>query len=294
MSPMDVAEAIKREEDEKDAKAMAEAQKPDGETKTDQSTTSSSSSSSSNPPNAPAEVKKHRFWDWLKDSYSLLRSNSPGSWFAVLLTGLYKSVEGQLKIETGVEMRAGALEAALVGSKILLGDRPIKITLNRYNMIYFAPAVSPEGDSESCFSFCPRTWSAMSLWHKIHFAGSLVLAAFSSISAEDIESLKQEDLLEGVIKELTERYPSLAKHIVQERDQYLAQTIRSVPGPVVVAIVGAAHVPGIKVNWEKEIDMQELLAEPPPSVAISLTKKAVKLAFYLLIPVTLAYFFWWR
>lgn len=134
----------------------------------------------------------------------------------------------------------------------------------------------------------------MSLWHKVHFAGSLIVAAFSSISAEDIETLKQGDLLESVIKELTERYPSLAKHIVEERDQFLAHTIRAAPGPFVVAVVGAAHVPGIKTNWEKDIDIQALLTEPPPSVAASLTKRFLKLGLFVLLPLSLVYYFWLR
>lgn len=112
--------AVMREEDEKDAKAIEESKKT-AEQKAPE-------------PEAPADASKPKsgFWTWVKDSYSLLRTNSPGSWFAVLLSGLYKRVEGQLKVESGVEMRAGAIEAALVGAKILLGDRPIKVTLNRF------------------------------------------------------------------------------------------------------------------------------------------------------------------
>jgi pheromone shutdown-related protein TraB len=63
------------------------------------------------------------------------------------------------------------------------------------------------------------------------------------------------------------------KHIlIDERDQYLTQKIRTAPGKKIVAVVGAGHVSGIEHNWNLPVDMEALEQIPPKSQWVTLIK----------------------
>ena len=79
----------------------------------------------------------------------------------------------------------------------------------------------------------------------------------------DIEKLKQQDVLETLLSELGKTLPDLQRVLIDERDQYLAQKIRTAPGKKIVAVVGAGHVPGIKKYWEEPVDIAALEVIPP-------------------------------
>ncbi|KAM3186196.1 hypothetical protein ACTXT7_004831 [Hymenolepis weldensis] len=87
---------------------------------------------------------------------------------------------------------------------LLLGDRPIRITLQ-------------------------RALDSLSVWMKIKFFFSL-LFGFSEITPEDIEAMKKDDLLEQLLKSLTSEYPDLTRTLLEERDLYLARSIWEVCG----------------------------------------------------------------
>jgi pheromone shutdown-related protein TraB len=66
------------------------------------------------------------------------------------------------------------------------------------------------------------------------------------IQEADIEKMKQEDILQTLLADVKKFHPIIEQVLIDERDQYLAQRIGSAGGQRVVAVVGAAHVPGIK------------------------------------------------
>lgn len=45
-------------------------------------------------------------------------------------------------------------------------------------------------------------------------------------SAEDIEKCKEKDMLEQLLAELADKFPSLSKVFVDERDVYLAHSLK--------------------------------------------------------------------
>lgn len=112
------------------------------------------------------------------------------------------------------------------------------------------------------------------------------------ISAEDVERCKQKDLLAEMLAEMTGDFPTLYKVFVSERDQYLARSLRLSAMPieihnadgepqgvvpsVVVGVVGIGHVDGITDNWEKDIDVKELLRIPEASRASRLIRLSLK------------------
>ena len=70
-------------------------------------------------------------------------------------------------------------------------------------------------------------------------------------------------MLESILAEVGKSMPVLKSILIDERDQYLAQKIKTAPGNRIVAVVGAGHVQGIKANWPAAIDIQALETMPP-------------------------------
>ena len=88
----------------------------------------------------------------------------------------------------------------------------------------------------------------MGLWEKLKLITSFIFSIGGSddISEKDIEDMKQEDILQTLLSEVKEEHPVIEKALIDERDRFLAEKIRSSPGEKIVAVVGAAHAPGIK------------------------------------------------
>ncbi|XP_008567170.1 PREDICTED: traB domain-containing protein isoform X1 [Galeopterus variegatus] len=117
---------------------------------------------------------------------------------------------------------------------------------------------------------------------------------------DDVERCKQKDLLEQMMAEMIGEFPDLHRTIVSERDIYLTYMLRQaarrfelprasdaeprkcVPS-VVVGVVGMGHVPGIEKNWSTDLNIQEIMTVPPPSISGRVSRLAVKAAFFSLL-----------
>lgn len=141
----------------------------------------------------------------------------------LLLASFQKKIADRFDIKPGQEM-VNAIEAAKqINAAIVPADRDIQVTLS-------------------------RVWRGMGLWAKIKLFASIVFSFGSAddIQEADIEKMKQEDILETLLADVKKSYPVIQQVLIDERDQYLAQRIEGVAGTRIVAVVGAAHVPGIK------------------------------------------------
>jgi pheromone shutdown protein TraB len=49
----------------------------------------------------------------------------------------------------------------------------------------------------------------------------------------------------ALVDSFADTYPELKKHLIDERDVYMADALRHAPGTRIVAVIGAGHVPGI-------------------------------------------------
>jgi len=90
--------------------------------------------------------------------------------------------------------------------------------------------------------------------------------------------MKQEDVLEAILAEVGKEIPALRTILIDERDEYLAEKIRTAPGKKIVAVVGAGHVPGIKRNWHAQIDLAKLVELPKPRKLFGVLKWIIPLA----------------
>ena len=178
----------------------------------------------------------------------------------LMLTSFQKRIGDKLGIKPGEEMIRGIDAAQAVGAHIHLADRDIRTTL-------------------------ARVWRAMGLWSKLKLMVNIVLSAgqLGAIEQDDVERMKNEDILETLLQELGQFLPALRDILIDERDQYLCHKIRSAPGRRIVAVVGAGHVPGIKRYWEKSVDMKALEEMPSPSKGMRLVKWAIPLCVLAMI-----------
>ncbi|MFD1066719.1 TraB/GumN family protein [Oceanobacillus locisalsi] len=156
------------------------------------------------------------------------------------VSSFQKRMAKQFGIRPGEEMIQGIQSAEETGAELVLADRDIQITFAR-------------------------------IWGNISFKGKamLLMQVFGSIfsrqeiSEKELENMKQQDTINAMLQEFTDYFPDLKKPLIDERDQYLSQKIKDAPGNKVVAILGAAHVPGITKEIEKEQDLDKLTRRPP-------------------------------
>ncbi len=161
----------------------------------------------------------------------------------LIVSSFQRRMAKQFGIKPGQEMIQGIESAKDVGAKLVLADRNIQIT--------FA-----------------RIWHGVGFWGRAKLLSQLVYSIFSNdeISEQELEKMKSKDMLNSMLTEFTETFPRLKAPLIDERDQYLAQKIKQAPGEKVVAVLGAAHVPGIKKEINNEHDLKELTKRPPKSI----------------------------
>jgi pheromone shutdown protein TraB len=78
----------------------------------------------------------------------------------------------------------------------------------------------------------------MTLWDKVSLFFSFLMSFNLNINAEDIEKLKDDDIITYGLKQLTESHPALARPLLTERDIYLTNVLQRIPASTIVAVVG--------------------------------------------------------
>ena len=68
------------------------------------------------------------------------------------------------------------------------------------------------------------------------------------------------------MNDMKKQFPKIGEILIHERDQYLAAKIKEAPGKKVVAILGGAHVPGVKEEIYKEQDIEYISNVPKKSI----------------------------
>ncbi|PIA31868.1 hypothetical protein AQUCO_04700012v1 [Aquilegia coerulea] len=170
--------------------------------------------------------------------------------FGVLYSWFLAKVASKLEVFPGSEFRVAYEEAMEYGGKVILGDRPVQITLR-------------------------RTWGKMKLWHKVKFLYSILFQAMFLPSPEDLNKMLKEmddvDMLTLVIQEMSKAFPTLMETLLYERDLYMSSTLLRVAREhtSVVAVVGKGHLQGIKKNWKQPVEIKELLEIPSRTSGVS-------------------------
>lgn len=160
------------------------------------------------------------------------------------ISSFQKRMAQQFGINAGQEMIQGIESAKEIDAELVLADRNIQITFS-------------------------RIWGNLGLKGKTMLLTQIVASIFSkeTITEEELEKMKQQDTINAMLQEFTEHFPRLKKPLIDERDQYLSQKIKNAPGEKVVAVLGAAHVPGITKQIQKDHDLKALTKLPKKSKA---------------------------
>ena len=160
----------------------------------------------------------------------------------LLLASFQKKIADKFGVKPGQEMLNAVNAAQSAGACVVPADREIQTTLS-------------------------RVWRGMGFFEKLKLVFSMVFSLGQSdeIEEEDIEKMKQEDILQSLLSDVKESHPIIERALIDERDRFLAENIRQAPGDKIIAVVGAAHVPGIKkyLTGDTPIDLAELNTIPP-------------------------------
>jgi pheromone shutdown-related protein TraB len=183
--------------------------------------------------------------------FSVIREGKAGMMMASLALSAYqKRIAEQFGIEPGAEMKTAIEAARKAGLPVLLIDREIGITLRRASR-------------------------RLSLWKRWLMINGLIVSMFTrqEIAEEDIERLKQGDLLTETFSEFSDTSPELYESLIAERDEFMAARLRQENaehgGRKVLAVLGAGHLAGTAQALGKDTDPTETVARlnkmPPPS-----------------------------
>ncbi|PKR77316.1 TraB family protein [Halalkalibacillus sediminis] len=160
----------------------------------------------------------------------------------MMISSFQNRIAKQFGIKPGQEMIQGVESAEEIGAELVLADRNIQVTFS-------------------------RIWRNIGLMGRAKLMMSVFYSIFSQdkVTEEELEKMKSQDMLNSVLKEFTQAFPKLKVPLIDERDQYLAQKIKTAPGEKVVAVLGAAHVPGIKEEIYRDHDLERLARVPKKS-----------------------------
>jgi pheromone shutdown-related protein TraB len=158
----------------------------------------------------------------------------------LILAAFQKRIAAKLEVRPGQEMIQAIETAEAMGAAVHLADRDVRVTL-------------------------ARTWGQMGWWARCKLIAQLVLSfgQTDEIKAEDVEAMKQKDMLAAILDEVGQSLPTVRRTLIDERDQYLTEKIRTAPGQKIVAVVGAGHVPGILKYWDQPVALPQLESMPP-------------------------------
>jgi pheromone shutdown-related protein TraB len=183
-------------------------------------------------------------WESL-DLVELIRSKRLTTLLANLVLQSYqRRLGGRLGVVPGAEMLEASRTAERLGIPVALCDRDVRITLR-------------------------RAWASMSFWRKSQLGGVLAASLFErpELSEDDLRRLRDRDVMSELMDELGGALPELKRVLIDERDAWLAERIRTTPGRKIVAVVGAGHLAGMEraLRDRRVVDLAAYEAIPPVS-----------------------------
>jgi len=186
------------------------------------------------------------------DLYRIIREKKAGLVMANLALGAYqRRIAEQFGIEPGAELKAAADAADALDLPLQLIDRDLATTLK-------------------------RSYHAVPWYKRIMLSAGLVMSTVSSeeIDEQQIEKLKQGDILESTFTEFAEHSPELYEALIGERDRFMAARLRQEnaanAGKRILVIIGAGHLQGLAKSLATEqrdpqAEVDELSHLPRPT-----------------------------
>jgi pheromone shutdown-related protein TraB len=189
------------------------------------------------------------------DLFKVIRQGKAGMVAASLVLSTFqKRLADQSGIQPGAEMKAAMDGADQRGLPLWLVDREVGTTLK-------------------------RAWHSVGFWQRFGLLGGLLASVFEreAIDQEEIEKLKQGDLLESAFSEFASESKPLYQSLISERDAFMAARLReeaarsaSAEPRRVLVVIGAGHLKGLTGLLREQQDdpatvVANLASTPPKS-----------------------------
>ena len=196
-------------------------------------------------------LTKQQQWKEM-DLYRIIREKKAGLVMANLALGAYqRRIAEQFGIEPGAELKAAADAAISHDIPLQIIDRDLATTLK-------------------------RSYRAVPWYKRIMLSTGLIMSTFSSdeIDEEQIEKLKEGDILESTFTEFAEQSPELYEALIAERDRFMAARLRQEntenTGKHILVVIGAGHLEGLARYLETDqqdpqTEVESLSKLPPPN-----------------------------
>ncbi len=187
-------------------------------------------------------LKDPKAWE-NTDVVEVIKSKRVGFMMINLALSSYqKKIAKKLSTDVGREMMQGIESAEETGAQLVLADRDIQTTF-------------------------VRIWRKLNFWEKCKLLFSLVFSFGddTDVTEDDLAELLKKDILESVLADMRKQFPKIGDILISERDRHLAYKIKNAPGKKVVAVLGGAHVPGVKEEIFREQDIVEITTVPSKS-----------------------------
>jgi len=162
------------------------------------------------------------------DLFKVIKEGKTSMVMASLALGAYQQrLAEDFGIEPGAEMRMAIEQARELDYEVVLIDRDIGTTLK-------------------------RVYASVPWWKKMMVVSGLMASVISreKVSEEEIESLKDGDILETTFAQFAEQEKDLFGPLIDERDRFMAakleEAVAASGSKKILAVVGAGHLQGIK------------------------------------------------
>ncbi|SFM71604.1 TraB/GumN family protein [Methanolobus profundi] len=163
----------------------------------------------------------------------------------MLLAHIQKKFADEMGVQPGAEMISAIEAAEANGAQVLLIDRDVQVTLQRF-------------------------WSKMGFVEKLKMLGGLIAAVLGIGGTQeiDMDTITNQDMVSMLVEEFRDSSPNAVKVLIDERDAYMANNlVRAAVGgnKKIVAVVGAGHRAGIQKYLEnpKTIPSTNYAVEAP-------------------------------
>lgn len=183
-------------------------------------------------------LRNPRHWENLNLIEVIRQGQAPFLCASLILSAYQKRMGLHTGVRPGSELAAAAEAAEERNLTVRLIDREIRTTLL-------------------------RAWRRAGFWKKMSLLATLLASVFEkqTISEEELARLRETDTLTALLDELAQVLPTVKTILVDERDLFMANEIRYAPGQRIVAVVGAAHIPGISARLAAPSPPPEVIAE---------------------------------
>lgn len=176
------------------------------------------------------------------DLIEVIRTGRTAMFAANLALAAYqRRLAEQLGVEPGAELKLAALDGAKRGMPVHLIDREVGLTFRRAS-------------------------ARLGFWGRAKLGGGLMAALLANeeVGHDEVEKLKQGDLLESSFGEFASESPELYEAVIAERDSYMAARLLQTRADAreVLVVVGAGHLQGLARHLqEQNRDPAEVLQE---------------------------------